>query len=245
MEAGRGVARRLLTLEVIDRSLAIGAQAFGALIPLLIVLESTGFRNGRSFADSIVHRFELTGRGAATIRETLTAPADGTGVTALGIALVLFSALSFARRLQRTYELTWSLDRRGVKGTGWGLLWLAVFALYWSVAPLLDRVLSGHAALLVSVGASFALWLVTPYLLLARRVPWHRLVPQAALTAAGMTALGLGAVLYLPRAMSTSATEFGGIGCAFTLLSLLWAAGFVLVISAAVGSYMVSPATRG
>lgn len=244
MRIVRALLRRLLALEIIDRSLVVGAQAFGALIPLLIVFSSVGFRNGRSFADDIVHRFELSGRGAATVRETLTAPADSAGLTVLGILLVVFSSLSFTRALQRTYELTWSLERRGMKSTGWGLLWLAVFAVYWALTPRLDPLFSGHAALVASVAGSFVLWLVTPYLLLARRVPWPRLVPQALLTAVGMTALGLGAVLYIPHAMSTAAADFGGIGCAFTLLSLLWAGGFVLVTAAALGSYAPGPGPR-
>ena len=67
----RAVLRRLLTLEVIDRSLVVGAQAFGALIPLLIVFGSVGYKNGSAFADGIIHRFELTGRGAATVRGLL------------------------------------------------------------------------------------------------------------------------------------------------------------------------------
>jgi membrane protein len=155
----------------------------------------------------------------------------------LSVALVVFSSLAFTRALQRTYELTWDLERRGVKGTGWGVAWLATFALYWSLAPLIHGLLSGRAEQLVAVGGSFGLWLVTPYLLLSRRVPWRRLVPQAGLTALGMTLLGVFAVIYTPHAMSTAASEFGGIGCAFTLLSLLWAAGFVLVVAAALGAY--------
>jgi hypothetical protein len=79
------------------------------------------------------------------------------------------------------------------------------------------------------------------YLLLARRVPWRRLVPQAALTATGMTVLSAGAVLYVPRAIESSATEFGAIGVAFTLLSLLWGAGLVLAIAAGIGAYLAMP----
>jgi membrane protein len=239
------LVHRLSALEIIDRALVLGAQAFGALIPLLIVLESAGFNNGRSFADGLVDRFELSGRGAATVRATLTAPAEGAGLTVLGVALVVFSALAFTRAMQRTYELTWGLERRGVKGTGWGILWLGAFALYWTLAPKLDPLFSGRADVVASTTGAFLLWLVTPYVLLARRVPWRRLVPQAALTAGGMTALGIGAVLYIPTAMSTSAADFGGIGCAFTLLSLLWAAGFVLVIAAALGAFIASPDVRG
>jgi membrane protein len=67
-------------------------------------------------------------------------------------------------------------------------------------------------------------------------VPWRRLLPQAGLCAIGVTVLGLGCAIYVPRAMSSSAAEFGAIGVAFTLLSVLWAAGFVIVGAAAIGS---------
>jgi membrane protein len=58
-----------------------------------------------------------------------------------------------------------------------------------------------------------------PRLLLARRVPWRLLVPQAALTAVGMTVLGV----------------------AFTLLSPLWGAGLVLAITTGIGAYLTMP----
>lgn len=244
VETAVTVLRRLVTLEVIDRSLVIGAQAFSALVPLLIVFASIGFRNGRSFADDLVGTFQLSGRGADAVRSVLTAPGDGPGLTAAGLLLVVFSSLSFTRALQRTYELVWGLRRRGVKGSGWGLLWLGVFALYWWLAPLVGAHLTDRTRLVASVAGSFVLWLVTPYVLLARRIPWRRLVPQAALTALGMTVLELGAVLYIPHAMSTAAAEFGGIGCAFTLLSLLWAGGFVLVAAAGLGAYAFLPTVR-
>jgi hypothetical protein len=43
---GHGLVKRLLELEIIDRSLVVGAQAFSALIPLFIVLASIGARGG-------------------------------------------------------------------------------------------------------------------------------------------------------------------------------------------------------
>jgi membrane protein len=83
-------------------------------------------------------------------------------------------------------------------------------------------------------------WLVTPYLLLARRIPWRRLIPQAGLTAVGMTVLAGCLLIYIPRALESAAGEFGAIGIAFTLLTMLWAGGFVLVTAAAVGAYIAN-----
>jgi membrane protein len=237
----RRVVDRLLLLEVIDRSLVVGAQAFSALVPLLIVIASIGSRDGRSFAEALIARFDLEGEGADAVRSAFAAPADGDTVTVIGGLLVIVSALAFTRALQRTYELTWNLDRRGMRGTAWGLLWLAVISLSGWVSLVVDGALDNGLGLLVSLAVTCTLWLVTPYVLLARRIAWRRLVPQAGLTAAGMTILGLGSALYAPRAMSSSASQFGAMGVAFTLLSLLWAAGFVLVSGAAIGAALVLP----
>jgi membrane protein len=235
---GRDILQRLLELEFVDRSLVVGAQAFSAVIPLFIVLASVGARDGGSFADALIARFDLHGDAATAVRSTFTAPADDDTITVLGGLVVVYSALAFTRALQRTFELTWDLPRRGMKGTGWGLLWIGVFALYWTLVPTLDDGIPHGLRAVVALAGGFALWLVTPYLLLARRVPWRLLVLQAALTAGGMTILGAGAVLYVPRAVESSAEEFGAIGVAFTMLSILWAGGFVLVTAAGIGAYL-------
>lgn len=231
------MADRLMAFEIVDRSLALGAQAFSALIPLLIVIASWGARDGRSMATSINERFDLSGDGAVAVQRAFAAPAEGTSVTLFGLLLVIFSALSFTRRVQSLFERSWEQERRGLRATSWGLGWLALFALYWALFPLVSDELNGTGRWLASMAGTFGFWLATPYLLLGRRVPWPRLVPQAALTAVGMTALTAGAALYAPHAIETSAEDFGAIGVAFSLLSLLWAAGFVVVVAAALGSY--------
>jgi membrane protein len=239
--ACRGILERLLELEIIDRSLVVGAQAFSALIPLLIVLSSFGSRGGRSLADGVIDRFGLSGDGADAVRQTFAVPADDTTITFFGGLVVVYSTLAFTRALQRTFELAWALPRRGMKGTGWGLLWIAFIAAYWTVVPVFDDDLPSPLGTAAALAASFLLWLITPYVLLARRVPWRALVVQAALSAIGMTLLGIGALIYAPRTINSSAAEFGVIGVAFVLLSLLWAAGFVLVTAAAIGSYITLP----
>jgi membrane protein len=237
----RGILERLLELEIIDRSLVVGAQAFSALIPLVIVLSSLGARGGRSVATAVIDRFGLSGDGADAVRRTFAVPADDTTITLLGGLVVVYSSLAFTRALQRTFELAWHLPRRGMKGTGWGLLWVAFIAAYWTVIPVFDDDLPSPLGTVAAFGASFLLWLITPYVLLARRVPWRALIVQAALSAIGMTVLGVGALIYAPRTISSSAAEFGAIGVAFVFLSLLWAAAFVLVTAAAIGSYIAPP----
>jgi membrane protein len=199
-------------------------------------LASLGSKDGSSFADAMIERFDLSGDSADAVHAAFAAPASGTSVTIAGILLVVFSALSFSRTLQRVFELTWNLPRRGMRGTMAGLRWLALVVVYFALHPLLGGALHGLIGVVASLSGTFVLWLLTPYLLLDGRVPWRRLVPQAALCAVGVTVLGVGCAIYVPHAMSTSAEEFGAIGVAFTLLSVLWAGGFVIVGAAAIGS---------
>jgi membrane protein len=246
---GRDVLRALLQLEFVDRSLVVGAQAFSALIPLLIVLASVGAHDGNSFADALIERFDLHDASAKAVHDTFAAPADNGTITALSLLLVLYSTLAFTRALQRTFELTWGLPRRGMKGTGWGLLWIGAFALWWALFPTLDDGLPRVLRVVVALTGSFGLWLLTPYLLLSRRVPWRLLLLQAGLTAVGMSILGAGCAIYVPRAIESSADDFGAIGVAFTLLSVLWGGGFVLVTAAGIGAFLSgttwSPASPG
>jgi membrane protein len=243
---GRAMLRRLLELEIFDRSLAVGAQAFSALIPLLIVLAGWGARDGSSLADELIHRFGLDGDAADAVRHAFAAPEAAGSITIAGAVLVVFSALSFTRALQRVFERTWDLPKHGMRrATEWGLVWVACFAGYWALFPVVSDVFDGPLRWIVGLGGTFGFWLLTPYLLLARRIPWRRLVLQGALTALGMTIVLAGSAIYAPRAMSTAASEFGSIGIAFTLLSLLWAGGFVLVGAAALGSYPFVVPRRG
>ena len=225
----------LLRFNLIDRSLALGAQAFGALIPLLIVIE-TAQPGNESLADELIERFRLTGAAAETVRTAFSTPTDEATITALGVIVLIVSTLSVTRRLQRLYEETWSLESRGLRGTGWGLAWIAFFALYGLLHPLLDSTFNGLASVLLSIGGALTIGLVTPYLLLGRRVPGRRLLLQAALTAVGITALGAWTAVYMPHAIGSSAASYGAIGVAFAMLTWLWGFGIVMVIAAVYGS---------
>ena len=65
----RSWARRFFEVEGIDRSIVLGAQAFTALLPLLIVYASVApHATGRDFADGAIDRFDLSGATAESFR---------------------------------------------------------------------------------------------------------------------------------------------------------------------------------
>ena len=126
--------------------------------------------DGKSFADTLIDRFDLTGSTADAVRQTFGGGTGGASLTTLGVLIVIFSSLSFTRAVQRTFELTWDLPKRGMRSTGWNLAWVAAFAAYLTIFPVVRGWFHGWPYNLVSLCGTFLLWLITPYLLLARRV---------------------------------------------------------------------------
>jgi membrane protein len=234
----RGWLERLLAVQAVDRGVALGALAFSAIFPLMIVYGAVvPFAQAHSFAEELDKRLHLTGAVAHTVSEAFAPPAGGTsGVTALGVVLVLVSALSLARGVQRLYELSYKLPPVGVRGTPWHLLWVALIPVYISVRPLVVEIAGGWWHIAGSLLLGTLAWLATPYVLLGRRLSWRRLAPGGILTGIAMTVLGVVSLVYLPHSVSSSASRYGTIGVAFALLSWLILTGFVLVGSATGGA---------
>lgn len=225
---------KFAALQGVDRALALSAQAFSALFPVLILvaaIEPSG--SSRDIASTLVERFGLEGAGEKAVRQAFATPDAVTGsITVISIFLVVFSALAFARGLQRLYESAWGLSRRGIKSTGWGLGWLVMISLYWAIVS----AYGGNGRPVIGIGLAFLLWLATPYVLLERRISWKRLIPQALLTAISIAAVGIWSTIYMPQAISSSAQQFGVVGVSFALLTWLVALSFAIVIATSIGT---------
>jgi len=116
-------------------------------------------------------------------------------------------------------------------------MWLLMLVIYLSLRPLVADIFSGtFGRIFGSLALAAAVWTATPYLLLAGRLEWHDLLPGAGLTAIGMSALSVTSVIWFPRSISASADQFGAMGVAFALLSWLFAAACVLVVTATGGA---------
>ena len=238
VQFGRDWLVRFLELQGFDRAVAIAGQAFTGLFPLLILNSAiVSEATGNDFADRIIEIFDLHGSSAASVKETIgTAGEVQTQVSALGAILLIGSALAFTRALQRLYQLAFGQPSLGWRAAKWGLIWLAAIIAILTLRPIVLSWLHGLTLLVVTLATSALVWLVTPYVLLGRRIAWRRLVATALLSSVGMTALGICSAIWMPHTVSTSAAQFGAIGVAFALLSWLVGAGLVLVVAAAGGS---------
>src|SRR3954449_5760798 len=150
--AGQCVERVIL-LQPIDRALAIASRAFVALLPLALVATSVSpAARGGGFADALIDRFSLEGKGAEDTRLLFATPEEVRGgVTILGLLILIYSVLGFARLLSRLYEAAWRLPRSGIAGTTRGLLWIGAMVGYVGFLLPLRHTIADHTGRTVSV----------------------------------------------------------------------------------------------
>ncbi|MBS1868229.1 MAG: YihY/virulence factor BrkB family protein [Actinobacteria bacterium] len=244
----RACFERLVELQFVDRSVALGSLAFTAMVPLLVI--ASAFLPGSDgLANELIDRFRLQGDTAQLVRDVFAQPdAVRQSVSWLGMLLLVVAALSFTRALQRVYERAWRLRARGLAGTRAGLIWIGGVVLWSTVFAsarqwLVD--LTGPVGTLtVLLAGNAAVWLWSPWVLLAGRVDWRALVPTALLTSVAMTAIGIGSVIYMPAAIGRAATHYGSIGIAIALVSWLVGIGFALTVCAGVGAVLGGKASE-
>src|SRR5262249_27298049 len=152
--------------------------------------------------------------------------------------VVLASATSFTRALQRVYENAWQLPRLGLRGSFRGLAWLLALIAYLVVLGLGIRLTASPApgvtvlrAVLIIVSA-FGLWWMTPFLLLCGRIRARALLLTGALTAAGLVIAARVSTMVLPRIVRSNEQHFGTIGVVFAIQSWLVIIGGIIVSAA-------------
>jgi membrane protein len=239
---GRLLAR-LTEIGGVQRATVLGAQAFTSLIPYLVVASALVPTNeDESFADTIVERFDLEGRAADGVRALFASAGEvESGITLLGIAILLITVVSFTRALQGTYERAYRLEPSGLAGLPRGLLWLGGLAVWLSLASIREEMQDwfGPAfAATVALGFAFVLWLWTPMILLGGRVTMRLLVPGAVVSGALMTALAFASAVYMPILIENAAQRYGLIGIAFSLQGWLLTLAIAIVAGAVVGGVL-------
>lgn len=230
-------------VEFIDRCMLIAAQGLLALIPTFVVLvaffpDLTGVGLDQ-FADA-------TGLGSTGDNE-LSAEVSVDQVRAetglVGVLIVLFSATSFARAIQRMYERVWEQPHvGGMSGTRrcflWLIGWLVSVQLVAGVARLLsgpDGVVPTAGRLVVQIALVSVIWLVTSRLLLFARVGWWQLGVGAVVTGVLQVLYSRSSTLVMPAYVDANAEQFGTLGVILAISTWMIGFGAILVGSAVVG----------
>jgi len=229
-------------MQGIDRATALAAQAFTALIPLLLLVSALAPADRSDLVSvAIISKFGLEG-GASDAVETLFERPGDAAIGALSVVLILVSGVSLTRRLQRTYLEAWRMERLpGVRSSLNAAVGLVALLLELALLSLARRlfdalplgwVLAGP----LSVLASVALWTSVPWLLLDRRMPFRRLVPAGVLTAVAAGAYGVVTTLYMPGLMERYSLRYGLFGVCVALVGWLLASTLILVAATVVAA---------
>jgi membrane protein len=222
--------------------MAVAAQAFTALIPLLILVGALAPADHQDVvADALIGRFRLGGDAAAAVRQVFAHPA-GASTSLLSVLLLVFSGVSLTRRLQRMYQQAWDLPpNKGLRNSlnamlGLATLVIEIALLYFArslVRPLPTGWVLGVP--LTAVGAVL-LWTTIPWLLLDRRRPWSRLLPAGVLTAACTAAYGVASTVYMPRLFETYSQRYGLFGVTLALVGWLLSIAVIVVAATVVAA---------
>ncbi len=236
-------ARGMADVEIFDRAMTLAAQAFTSILPVMIALATLNPLREGTVGAAMADTLQLDDATRQALVGSLP-DEDSTAVSAfgvIGVLVILISATSFSRALTRSYARAWSIERP--KGLSIAWRWLAVvigLALVTFVQYSLRRALEGEplsdlleaVAVFVAYGALF-LWV--PWLLLAGLLPARCLLPGAVLMGFAGVLLSVASGIYLPRALSVGARQFGALGIAFTYLSWLFVVGFAIVLTTVLG----------
>jgi len=235
------VVSRFQKIAGFDRAIALASGALTATIPLAIVASSLATQlGGKTTAERIIDRYELTGGGAEAVKDIFSPPTGAsTSIGILGIFFLLIAVLSFTRGVQRLFEQTWELSPMSVRNTVNGLLWVVGLSAYLALNGLIHGTLGRgrlelSAALLAApFSAVFLAW--TGAVLSARRISRRDLVPFAVFGAGLLAVYSVGATVYVPHLFNSYASRYGVIGAVFAMISAFFCVMVVVVGAAAAG----------
>jgi membrane protein len=242
---------RLVEVRFLDRTVILAAQAFSAILPLFIVVSTISpHPGGDSPGAFLARRLGLTADDVSSLQVAVAPPPSArASIGVLGVVLAVLTATSFARALQRSYELAWRLPRAGLRAAWRALALVIGLALYVELLFLFGRLVRGVPAGtlledLVTLAGAWALWTGSGWILLGGRVRLRLLAAGGLLTAVGFAVLRRLSAFYLPTLVIGNQQQFGLLGVAFTLFSWLSACAFVIVVATVIGAVLAEDPGR-
>jgi membrane protein len=234
--------------RILDLSYTLAAQAFVALIPLVLVITGAFLAAGSSSAvgDTLVTRLDLAGAAREAVHTLFQSPGSGSGIYWLGLVITLYSAFSLARRVSRAYTSIWDVHPLAVgqqwRGLVWVLLQVSVtIAATWLRA--IGREQGAYVEVLALTGLVVA-WVGGEYLaqvlLTAGQVARRRVLAAASLVSVGRAGVLVWSGLYLPGTLSRQAELYGPIGVVFGLFTWIFASAAVLVVGTMVAAVLTA-----
>ena len=103
----------LIRVEFIDRMVVVAAQSLFAMVPLFVVIAAFSPEVVRdSVLTQVADVMAIQGSALDAVETVMSSEQIRTQTGLIGVAIVLLSATSYARALQRMYERTWKRPHR-------------------------------------------------------------------------------------------------------------------------------------
>jgi hypothetical protein len=168
---------RLIEVNFLDRTVILAGQAFSALLPLIIVVNTISpHPGGDTPAAALARRIGLDPKDVSSLQAAAAPPPSArASIGILGVILAILTATSFARALQRSYELAWRLPPAGLRAAWRPVALVIGLAVYVELLFLFGRLVRGvPAGTLLEDLATFAgawvVWTSAGWILLGGRV---------------------------------------------------------------------------
>ena len=238
VDFGERSLRRFVEIEGAMQATVLSAQAFTSLIPFMVVSAALAPGEG-DLSMRIIERFDLDGSAARSVEALFNSAGEvESAVTWVSIVILVLSATSFTRALQKMFQRAYATEPTSWREAWRGLAWLGAFGTWLAISSparsTLDDAGGIVLAIAVSTATGFVVWLCTPRILLGP-MDWRRLLPGASVSAVLGALLGAVSGIYIPILLTWSADRYGLIGVAFTIQSWLLAAAFIVVVGAVIG----------
>lgn len=241
----RGIIDELTRVELLDRSLALGAQALLALIPLLIVVAVFMPADlGSLLTAQVRDALGVDSEVMLPVQQAAARAGYPSEVGWIGLVVALASASSFARALARMYCRVWDLPpSRGLGALQRSVLWIVGWVMALQILTVVlrtfaDAPLTRVVHLSLQLCFNVLLWWWTAHFLLRGRVSWRALLPLATISAVLIVVLGMASNVLMPRYARTNLEQFGPLGVVFAIATWLVVFGGVLVLAAVVGRHL-------
>lgn len=238
--------RHALEAQIMDRSMGLAAQFFASLIPLLLVIAALApVRTDSHFWNALARWLGLHGASQQTIQEIVGRGGElSVNTTWISGLILLISAFSFIRALQRVFEHIWTLKPLNFKNAPRQVVWLLLFlGCLWTgyLVRTLSLRIEPATPLLTALYflVDLGVWWLTPYLLLGGRVGLRTLLPGAVASWAALVFYFVGSSFYMPGRINASATQYGPIGLIFAILSWYFILFCIVIAGSSLGPVLV------
>ncbi|WP_330231614.1 hypothetical protein OHA40_03415 [Nocardia sp. NBC_00508] len=233
----RRLIEGLAEIQIVDRSLALAAQIFTSVLPVIIA--ASAFSGWQAAANTINDQFGFDSESLSADGGPMPTDPSMAAFGVVGLLMILLGGTSFARALARVYEAVWQVPVIGPRDA-WR--WLATLLAVALAAGLVGQTrelaeirYAGRPLALLSEVTIWALvWILAPFLLTKGALTGRLLWVSGVLTAVGLTAVHAAGRVILPRIAANAHENFGPLGLAFTSVSWLFVMSVVIVGAASV-----------